>query len=94
MRGFGENVRQFIPRLRFFFFFKWRLARTHGKRKSQPRQIPRLGPNVLLRIKFWQRFVIEIERPVSREDHFRMKPLVSILEVKVQLTSGCNLTYK
>ena len=28
---FGENVRQFIPRLRFFSFFllKWRLARAH-----------------------------------------------------------------
>ena len=26
----GRNVRQFIPRLRFFFFFfKWRLARAH-----------------------------------------------------------------
>ena len=28
MRGFLENVRQFIPRLRFFFL-KWRLARAH-----------------------------------------------------------------
>ena len=26
--GFWENVRQFIPRLRFFFFFKWRLTRA------------------------------------------------------------------
>ena len=29
MRGFGENVRQFIPRLCFFFFFKWKLARAN-----------------------------------------------------------------
>ena len=29
VRGFWENVRQFIPRLRFFFFLKWRLARAH-----------------------------------------------------------------
>ena len=27
--GFGENVRQFSPRLRLFFFLKWRLAHTH-----------------------------------------------------------------
>ena len=28
--GGGKNVRQFILRLRFFFFFlKWRLARVH-----------------------------------------------------------------
>ena len=25
----GGNVRPFIPRLRFFFFLKWRLARAH-----------------------------------------------------------------
>ena len=49
---------------------------------------------MLVRIKFWQRFIIEIERPVNREVRFRMKPLVRILEVKVQLTSGCNLTDK
>ena len=29
VRGFRENVRQFVPRLRFFFFFKWRLACAH-----------------------------------------------------------------
>ena len=29
VRGFLENVRQFIPRLRFFFFLKWRLARAN-----------------------------------------------------------------
>ena len=32
LRGLWENVRQVIPRLRFFFFFfflKWRLARAH-----------------------------------------------------------------
>ena len=29
LRGFGQNDRPFIPRLRFFFFFlKWRLARA------------------------------------------------------------------
>ena len=28
VRGFWENVRQFIPRLRFFIF-KWRLTRAH-----------------------------------------------------------------
>ena len=29
LREFGENVRPFISRLRFFFFFRWRLARAH-----------------------------------------------------------------
>ena len=29
LQGFWENVRSFIPRLRSFFFFKWRLARAH-----------------------------------------------------------------
>ena len=29
VQGFGKNVRQFIPRQVFFFFFKRRLARAH-----------------------------------------------------------------
>ena len=30
VQGFGENVRQFIPHLHFFFFLKWRLACAHS----------------------------------------------------------------
>ena len=30
MQGFGEIVPQFIPRLRFFFFFKWRFFFSSG----------------------------------------------------------------
>ena len=38
VRGFSENVRQFIPRLLSFFFLKWRLARAHSFHSLGPDQ--------------------------------------------------------